>query len=150
MLPDNDLVKERLRKLDEIRASGIEPYPYSYPVDIKSSEIDERFKDLQEPDVNEFHVAGRLIAMRSMGKVAFAHILDNDGKVQLYFAQDDLGDKIKFLKKIDLGDFIGCKGNIFRTKKGDLTLHVKDFELLTKSVRPLPDKHHGIKNPQGN
>lgn len=151
MLPDNELVKERLKKLEEIRQAKINPYPYTYDVSATSAHIHTKYHALkQEEHTKEsYTVAGRLVGLRRMGKVTFAHILDGSGKLQLYLQHDSLGaEKYTFLKKCDMGDFIGAEGTVFRTKTGDLTVHVKDFTLLAKAVRPLPEKFHGLADPE--
>ena len=91
-------------------------------------------------------LAGRIITMRDFGKAAFAHIQDSTGKIQIYLKRDVLGEKHNLLKKLDIGDIIGIKGRLFRTKTNELTVEVENFSLLTKSIRPLPEKWHGLKD----
>ncbi|HLY67177.1 MAG TPA: amino acid--tRNA ligase-related protein, partial [Chloroflexota bacterium] len=93
-------------------------------------------------------LAGRLIAFRDIGKMAFANLLDGSGKLQLSFQVDDLGDHFEALKDLDIGDFIGAAGRLYRTKRGELTVRVEDFQLLAKSLRPLPEKWHGLQDPE--
>ncbi|MBW2990217.1 lysine--tRNA ligase, partial [Candidatus Woesearchaeota archaeon] len=98
---------------------------------------------------NAVKVAGRLMTIRVMGKASFAHLMDESGQIQLYFKQDELGkDAYKLFKKLDIGDIIGVEGSVFKTKKGEVTVNVKKFELLTKSLRPLPEKFHGLKDTE--
>ncbi|MFC1697350.1 lysine--tRNA ligase [Nanoarchaeota archaeon] len=150
--PDtNRLIQERMRKLKEIRELGINPYPYSYEVTHHAKQIHEEFEKLkpEEKTKSKVSVAGRIMLMRPMGKAAFMHIQDQSGKIQLYLRQDDIGkDKIKFLKKLDVGDYIGVKGTIFKTKTGEVTIYVDDYELLCKTLRPLPEKFHGLKDTE--
>src|SRR3989338_7100507 len=145
----NRLVLERIKKLQEIRALNINPYPYKFDKKHDCAVLQQRYAVLtkEERTQDQAAVAGRIVALRRMGKITFSHILDGSGKIQLYFSEDALGDeKYDFLKKLDMGDFIGVHGAIFRTKMGELTVHVQDYTLLTKSLRPLPDKFHGLKD----
>lgn len=146
----NELIKQRIRKLQELRALGIDPYGHSYETTHKAKELFTRYADKSaaelENDPIECSVAGRIIARRSFGKAAFSHIQDESGKIQVYFRKDILGDKFKITKKLDIGDIVGVKGTLFRTKTNELTILVKDFTLLTKSLRPLPEKWHGLKD----
>jgi lysyl-tRNA synthetase class 2 len=91
-------------------------------------------------------IAGRIVAMRDFGKAAFAHVQDSSGKVQVYFRKDILGEAYLIVKKLDIGDIVGIRGKLFRTKTEELTLEVDDFRLLTKSLRPLPEKWHGLRD----
>ena len=149
MNPEDQLVKERLRKLKEIQEAGKNPYSYKYDQKHKAADLQENFKKLKKEAKakTSVSVAGRLKILRRMGKVTFADLQDGTGRIQLYFKQDDIGNKnYKFLKKLDIGDIIGVKGIIFRTKMGELTVYVKKYDLLTKSLRPLPEKYHGLKD----
>ncbi|MBI5393280.1 lysine--tRNA ligase [Candidatus Woesearchaeota archaeon] len=145
----NRLVLERIKKLQEIRALNINPYPYKFDKKHDCAELQQRYAALtkEERTQDQATIAGRIVALRRMGKITFSHILDGSGKMQLYFSEDALGaEKYDFLKKLDIGDFVGVHGVIFRTKMGELTVHVTDYTLLTKSLRPLPDKFHGLKD----
>ncbi len=146
------LAKEKLRKLGEIKEKGINPYPYNF--NKKSSTIDLKNKWESKLGEEEFanestSVAGRIMTLRRMGKVTFTHIQDEDGQIQLYFRQDDMDkEDYKFLKKLDLGDIVGAEGKIFKTKTGELSIAVEKFQLLTKSINPLPEKFHGLKDKE--
>jgi lysyl-tRNA synthetase class 2 len=147
------ILNERKAKLEELRKLGINPYTYRFEKNALASEIRQVYGKLkpEEHDTmrNKVRVAGRLVAIRSMGKAAFAQLLDGSGQIQLYFRHDDVGKEAYGLfKKLDLGDIIGVEGNVFKTKTGEVTVHVKSFELLTKSVRPLPEKFHGLKDTE--
>lgn len=135
------LEKIRLQKIEELRAEGIEPYPTRAERTHTSRQAVEEF-EAAEKDGREVQVtlAGRIRAMRAMGKVSFAHIEDAAGKVQLFFRVNELGrEKVDFFNKMfDIGDFIQASGVMFRTKTGEVTLHVHDFKLLAKAVSPLP------------
>ena len=151
MAHDNHLIQERIRKLNELREKGINPYPYSYDVSKKSSEIKKEFSYLKPEDHSgkEESLAGRIVLLRRMGKASFATIRDGEGDIQVYLRSDDVGaDNYKLLKKLDLGDFIGVKGELFATKTGEITIYVKSFEILSKSIKPLPEKFHGIKDTE--
>jgi len=135
------LEKVRLEKLEELRAEGIEAYPTRAKRTHMSTEAISEFEAKEKDEVEvKVTLAGRLRASRSMGKVSFAHIEDGAGKVQLFFRANDIGkDRLTFFNKMfDLGDFIQADGVMFRTKSGEVTLHVHDFKLLAKSVSPLP------------
>jgi lysyl-tRNA synthetase class 2 len=142
----NELIKQRRQKLNELREKGEDPFDvYTYDVTHSSKEIVENFESLDGSDVS---VAGRLLSKRVHGKAGFSDLYDRYGKIQLYVKIDDLGEeKLKFFKTLDLGDIIGVKGTVFKTHKGEISVHVKDFTLLTKSLKPLPEKWHGLKDP---
>ncbi|MCD6505853.1 lysine--tRNA ligase [Candidatus Poribacteria bacterium] len=145
------MLEERLRKLEELRSLGVDPYPYRYQVDTQIRDIFERFGEVQEIPENEHFVsiAGRIITKRDMGRGGFAHIQDSTGRIQIYARQDVLGKgKYKIYKKLDVGDIIGIYGYVFRTRTGELTVLVQDFQLLTKSLRPLPEKWHGLRDKE--
>ena len=137
----NSLEKIRLQKLEELRAEGIEPYPTRAHRTHLSVDAIQKF-EATENEGREVRVtlAGRIRAMRPMGKVSFAHIEDGSGKVQLFFRLNEVGkENLEFFNRMfDIGDFIQAEGLMFRTKSGEVTLHVHDFKLLAKSISPLP------------
>jgi len=141
----NELVKRRFEELDEIRARGINPYPHRYDVSSDSAVIIKEFRDPQTEEETEsmkqivVSVAGRIMAIRKMGKATFCHIKDSTGKLQIYLKRDDVGeDSYSLFKLLDIGDIIGVKGYVFRTKTGEVSIHAQSFELLCKTVKPLP------------
>ncbi|MFH1710635.1 MAG: OB-fold nucleic acid binding domain-containing protein, partial [bacterium] len=139
----SELLKVRRAKLDELRAKKIDPYPYRFERNSSASAAMEKYKDLKGEDVSseEVKMAGRMVAKRGHGKAAFAHIQDGSGKMQIYVKLDVLGhDKFDLFEKLDIGDFIGIKGPVFKTRTGETTVRVKDLELLSKSLHPLPEK----------
>jgi lysyl-tRNA synthetase class 2 len=142
------LIEDRLRKLDELRGEGINPYPYRFDSNSNSEKIKCEFVHLspEEHSGEIVKIAGRIVLFRRMGKVAFLTIYDGEGKIQLYLRADDIGPKYELLKKFDIGDFIGVEGEIFRTKMGEISIYVKNFEMLSKTMRPLPDKFHGVQD----
>lgn len=142
----NELIKQRRQKLSELKEKGEDPFEtYSYEVTHSSKEIKENFESLEGMDVS---VAGRLLSKRVHGKAGFSDLYDKDGKIQLYVKIDALGEeKLRFFKTLDLGDILGVNGTVFKTHAGEISIHVKDFLLLTKSLMPLPEKWHGLKDP---
>ena len=140
----NDQERERRESLTQLRELGIDPFPAAlYPVNNTSVEIKASFKD-EEP-MEDICIAGRLMSRRIMGKASFAEVMDHAGRIQLYFNRDEIctgEDKsmynIVFKKSLDIGDFIGVKGHVFRTKVGEVSVHVKEFTVLSKALRPLP------------
>ncbi|HYM19505.1 MAG TPA: lysine--tRNA ligase [Candidatus Kapabacteria bacterium] len=134
----SDQERERLASLAELRARGVEPYPYNYDRTHYSHEVLTLFNE-ENPDAKpNVSVAGRIVAVRRMGKASFMHILDERGKIQLYFKADELGAAYETLKLLDIGDIIGGHGFVFRTRTGEISVHISSFELLAKAIRPLP------------
>ena len=135
----------RRNSLEQLRAMGIEPYPAAeFPVDAYSTEIKENFDDNAETP-REVCIAGRMMSRRIMGKASFTELLDSRGRIQVYVTRDDIcpsEDKelynTVFKKLLDLGDFIGIKGFVFRTQTGEISIHAKELTVLAKSIKPLP------------
>jgi lysyl-tRNA synthetase class 2 len=146
----NELIEQRIRKLRELRQSGIEPFGGTFNADTHADDLHQRFEGASKEDLEQNKVtcslAGRIVSMRKFGKTAFAHVQDASGKIQLYFKKDMLGEKFPLLKQIDIGDIVGLKGILFRTKTDELTVEIQDFVFLSKSLRPLPEKWHGLKD----
>jgi len=142
-----DLVQSRLNKLNRLKSQGIDPYPPRYHC---SHRIQEAVSLFQREENNadklpEVKLAGRIMAVRNMGKATFLDIKDGSGKIQVYLRQDILGEeKYRQLEEFDLGDFIGVKGQLFRTKTGEISVKASDFTMLSKSLQPLPEKWHGL------
>jgi len=136
----NSLERIRLQKIEELRADGVEPYPTRAERTHTSAEAIAAFEAAQEGTEVRVTLAGRIRAARAMGKISFAHIEDGAGKVQLFLRINELTqERVDFFNKMfDIGDFIQASGVMFRTKTGEVTLHVHDFKLLAKSVSPLP------------
>jgi lysyl-tRNA synthetase class 2 len=138
------ITEQRLDSLSRIRARGMDPYPHSYHPSHTVREATALF-ELQGEKCQEISLAGRIMSRRSIGKMSFLDIRDGSGKIQLSFRYDLLGkERYEFLQDIDIGDIIGAGGRLFRTKAGELTLEVSDFVMLCKSLRPLPEKWHGL------
>lgn len=147
----SNLIKQRFEKAEKLEKQGINLFPNTFRKKQDILEIKEKYKFLSKEELEkvkeESVIAGRLMAIRSFGKATFAHIQDGTDKIQIFLQQKELGtDKYKFFKKLDIGDIIGLRGRPFLTKTGELTLNVSDFELVTKSLRPLPEKFHGLKD----
>ncbi|MDX1941768.1 MAG: lysine--tRNA ligase [Saprospiraceae bacterium] len=132
----------RRENLEKIKSFGIEPYPAAlYPVNTFAADIKSSFKDDEVEQFKDVCLAGRLMGTRVMGKAAFAELQDSSGRIQLYVQRDDIGAEFYndvFKKLLDIGDFIGIKGFVFRTKTGEITIHVQEFTFLGKALRPLP------------
>ncbi len=152
-----DLYSQRLEKLARIRETGQEPFKYSYPRTHAVQEALEAYEALvagkaddekSGEDTLPVQLAGRVRAMRYHGKTTFADLDDETGKIQIFLGKKDLGDeKHEFVTKLlNIGDFIGVEGEVFTTRTGQPTVRVRDFSLLTKSLRPLPEKWHGLKD----
>ena len=136
--PLTDQERERRNSLAELRALGVEPYPYSFERTRYSDEAIALF-DEANPDVHPTaSIAGRIMGIRRMGKATFAHLQDEAGKIQIYFKSNELGERYDLLRLFDIGDILGANGFIFRTRTGEVTLHVLSFEILAKALRPLP------------
>jgi len=138
------ITEQRLDSLNRIRARGIDPYPPSYHPSHTIREAMTLFEQQGERS-QDISLAGRIMSKRSMGKMSFLDIRDGSGKIQLSLRYDLVGhEKYELLQDIDIGDIIGAGGKLFRTKVGELTLEVSDFAMLCKSLRPLPEKWHGL------
>jgi len=143
------IAQQRQEKLDKIRGKGINPYPHSYHRSHTTQEAVILYEQIelspQTTQSPELSLAGRITAIRFMGKIAFFDIRDSSGKIQVFFSRNLLGDeRYEFLHEIDIGDIIGAKGKLFRTKTSEISLEANDFTLLAKSLQPLPEKWHGL------
>ena len=144
--PDlNQLLKVRREKLAELQANGKDPFLHTtYDVTHHSKEIKDKFDELDGKDVS---VAGRMMSKRVMGKASFCNVQDIQGQIQCYVARDNVGEEsYKDFKKMDIGDIVGIKGSVFRTKTGETSIHVTSITLLSKSLQILPEKFHGLTN----
>lgn len=138
-------MKERLKKLDELRQKGICPYPYEFERTHTFAEIRDNFENLSR---SEKIVAscGRILTIRGHGKTIFVTVGDEYSKMQIYLRQDRLGDKFGLFRLFDIGDFIGISGKVFKTKTDEMTILVDDIIMLSKALQPLPEKWHGLKD----
>ena len=141
----NHLMKVRKEKLDNLIAEGKNPFEITkFNRTHTSEDIEKHYEELEGKDVT---VAGRIMSKRIMGKASFCHIQDATGKIQSYVSINDLGEEsYKQFKEDDIGDIIGITGFVFKTKTGEISIHAKELVLLTKSLRPLPEKFHGLKD----
>jgi len=135
---DNDLnvlIKRRHEEYEEFKKLGVEPFEYSYDVSHFSTHIKETWVEGTELNVS---IAGRIMAIRRMGKASFAHIMDSKGRIQVYLKQDELQESYNQFKLMDIGDIVGIKGYVFKTKTGETSVHAVELKLLAKSLRPIP------------
>lgn len=142
----NELIRQRRQKLADLQANGKDPFDvYKVSRTHTTKEVKESFESLENKEVT---VPGRLMSKRVHGKAGFSDIHDRFGKIQLYIKIDDVGEeKLKEYKSFDIGDWVSITGTVFKTKTGEISLHIKDFELIAKSLKPLPEKWHGLKDP---
>ena len=147
-LSESEQVQVRRQKLADLQAAGHDPFTLTkFPQDAYSADLKEEFKELPNETDSGKHVAlaGRMMSKRVMGKASFAHLRDDKGDIQLYVRRDELGEEsYAAFKKLDVGDIIGVKGEVFRTKTGELSVRAEELTLLAKSLRPLPEKFHGL------
>jgi len=146
---ENEQIAQRKLKLKAMRESAVTAYPNGFVRDALAKDIIERFDAMSaqelEAQKNAVHMAGRIMTRRIMGKASFTHIQDMSGKMQLYVARDNLPEGVyQQFKTWDLGDIIAVRGHVFKTKTGELSVKVSDIQLVTKALRPLPDKYHGL------
>jgi lysyl-tRNA synthetase class 2 len=144
----NDQIRQRRENLEALRALGVEPYPYRFEATHHANEVIEGFEAL-EAAKETVSLAGRIMALRGHGKSTFAHLQDAEGRLQLYFKLDVLGEAAyAAVRLLDLGDLIGVRGPLFRTRTGEMTLEVRELTFLAKCLRPLPEKWHGLKDTE--
>jgi lysyl-tRNA synthetase class 2 len=135
----SELFQQRVQKLESLRKEGYHPFPNNFKVTHTSK--DDELKSVEEI----FSIAGRIMAIRDFGKASFIQIQDRKGRIQAYVRRDVVGEKaFELFKTVDIGDFVGLEGKVFRTKTAELTLQIQKFQLLVKSLRPLPEKWHGL------
>jgi lysyl-tRNA synthetase, class II len=133
------VIEDRIKKLEQLRERGVEPFGYSYRVTHSSAQAKELLAEGEQENATSVRVGGRLVSMRGHGKTSFGHLADRAGRIQLYFRKDDLGeDAFGLLNLLDTGDWIGVEGTLMLTRTGEKTIKVTAFELLSKSLRPLP------------
>ena len=147
----NEIVKVRRDKLKALRDAGKDPFVITkYPQTDYSATAKAGFTDVPEGQLGKaVCMAGRMMSKRVMGKASFAHLRDNEGDIQIYVRRDDVGEEAYAdFKKLDIGDIIGVKGNLFRTKMGEISVHATEVTLLSKSLLPLPEKFHGLRDTE--
>ena len=144
---DNPLRAEKRKKLHQLKELGLDPFPHNFKPNAKAAEMLAKHGGLQagEQTTGDVVMAGRLMTKRDMGKAAFFNFQDQTGSLQAYVRLEELSEKDrKFFEHVDLGDWVGLSGFIFKTKKGELSLHCKTFTILCKTIEPLPEKFHGV------
>ena len=140
----NELLLVRRKKLDELRANGIDPFGGKFNRTHQSRDIIDRFAELENSQVT---IAGRIMAKRNMGKATFVHIQDVSGKMQVYVRVNEVGvEHYELFTHFDIGDIIGITGKVFKTQRGEISVWANEITLLSKSLRPLPEKWHGLKD----
>jgi lysyl-tRNA synthetase, class II len=148
---ESALIAERREKLERLRAAGIEPFPHEFPGRTEIGSVRAAHADLADGEETDasYRVAGRLTARRGHGKAAFLDLVDSTGRLQLHARADVLGDEsLDQLLHLDLGDIVGADGTAFNTRRGELSLRIDRWELLAKSIRPPPDKFHGLEDTE--
>ena len=145
---ENPLRAEKRKKLHALREAGINPYPYSFDRNAMTEDIHKKHSGIASGEKlleTDYKLAGRLMTLRAMGKASFFNLQDQSGSIQAYIKLEELSEKErKAFELIDLGDIVGIQGYAFRTQKGELSVHCKHFEILTKTLEPLPEKFHGV------
>lgn len=147
----NEVVKNRVSKACDLLDAGVPLFPNDFRKDHDVAWVCEKFGNLEgetlENQEDVVALAGRVVSLRSFGKVAFFHIMDESGRIQCYAAREELDDAgYALVKKLDVGDIVGISGHLFRTKTGELTIACRTIKLITRSMRPLPEKYHGLKD----
>ncbi|RMD45651.1 lysine--tRNA ligase [Candidatus Pacearchaeota archaeon] len=146
------IVSERIKKIEELRKAGIEPYPYRFERNADFLYLQKKYEGLSsgEKTDEEVSIAGRVIACRILGKISFAKLQDENSTIQVVFQENETpGEVISLFKKyVDIGDFIGVVGKVFRSKRGDLSVMVQKMKILSKALYPIPIEHFGLKNKE--
>ncbi len=148
-IPESKLIADRMAKLNRMREMGVNPYPAKARKEMTVSDILSKFDSL-EKEQKTIITAGRFMTIRLHGNIAFAHLKDGTGKMQVAFSKNDVGEEAyrNFVELADMGDFAEIEGTAFRTKRGESSILVKKWRVITKALRPLPDKWHGIQNEE--
>ena len=147
MPTEKELIAERVKKLEELRKLGINPYPHTFQSYHHAKDVTEKYSALEADgkSADKIITAGRVLSLRRMGGASFGHIQDETGRLQFYCKKDQLKD-YDLLRLLDMGDFIGLQGSVFKTKTGEVTVKVENLTVLCKSLRPLPEKWHGLQD----
>ena len=145
---EREIIRVRKEKLEAFREKGVAPFGHRYEVSHHAEDIRREYGAIEgEEEAGEVTIAGRLMAIRGHGKASFATLADRSGSIQVYFKLDVLGEeKYSQFKLLDIGDIVGIRGKVFKTRRGELTVKIEDFDLLSKSLRSLPEKFHGLKD----
>jgi len=142
----NEILRVRREKLSELQKAGMDPFELTkFSVTHHATDVTERFEAMEGQTVS---LAGRMMSKRDMGKASFLDLLDKTGRIQLYVKLDEVGeDEYARFRKFDIGDIVGASGSVFKTRRGEISIHVERITLLSKSLKPLPEKYHGLKDP---
>ena len=151
--PMNDQLRVRREKMQELRDNGMDPFGHRFERTHLAAEIHTAFDAVEHDDLlaqeNEVTISGRMVSKRGKGKVGFADILDKSGRIQVYLRKDELGEDVYHIfKRADIGDFLGITGHVIKTDMGELTVKATGLTFLSKALRPLPDKFHGLQNQE--
>jgi lysyl-tRNA synthetase class 2 len=151
MSEESQVLRQRKQKAEELRQAGVELYPNDFRVQDRLADIKNRYEgkseEVLEQEERIFVCAGRIMSMRSFGRATFMHIKDESGLLQIYVKRDLIGkEEYKLFKKMDIGDFVGVRGTVFCTNTGELTIMAQELRILSKSLRPLPEKWHGLRD----
>ena len=144
----DELMRQRREKLAQWRSLGVEPYAYGFDATHHAAELLARGDRVGPEPGERVRVAGRIVALRGHGRAGFGHLLDGTGRIQVYFRADQLGEQFRRYELLDVGDWAGIEGALFRTRTGEITVRADQVELLAKALRPLPEKWHGLKDPE--
>lgn len=148
---DNDIVRARYEKLKKIRELEINPYPYKFIAGSSAETLRARYAHIKIDEIvdEEVTIAGRIMLIRSFGKAAFFDVKDFSGKIQVYIRKNEVAEKtFQLFKLLDIGDIVGVKGRVFRTRAGELSIYASELTLLSKALYPLPEKWHGLKDKE--
>jgi len=148
---EDEIIKERLKKIAELKEQGVNPYPHKFDKKHHAGDLQEKYKKLKRDEFGGMaRIAGRVMGLRNLGKIIFARLQDTQGGIQLVLQKDKTPKDVFgfFNRFIDAGDFVGVVGKVFRTKRGELSILVKELMLLSKSVKPLPAKWYGLKDKE--
>jgi lysyl-tRNA synthetase class 2 len=143
-----ELMRQRREKLAQWRSLGVDPYAYRFEPTHDAAGLVARGEAVTQTPGETVRIAGRILTLRGHGKAGFAHLLDGSGRIQLYFRAEHLGEQFRRYQLLDVGDWIGVTGPLFRTRTGEITVRVHDVQPLAKALRPLPEKWHGLKDPE--
>ena len=147
MADANEYVVERIKKLEKLKELGVNPYPYSFKAITHTKYIIDNFSNIKEDEL--FTLAGRVMLIRRMGNATFLDLCDQDGNIQVFISKKVVGkEQYDLLKLIDVGDIVGIEGSVFMTKTEEITIRCGELNILSKSIRTLPEKHHGIKDAE--
>tara|TARA_Y100000310_G_scaffold88080_1_gene85000 strand:- start:1364 stop:2857 length:1494 start_codon:yes stop_codon:yes gene_type:complete len=152
MSREKQIIDNRIRKIEDLRERGINPYPNKFNVKDLAGDLQEKYKNLKKDSVtrDKVAVAGRVMIKRDIGKISFGTLQDSNGKIQIISQEGETSVKVRemFKKNIDAGDFVGVVGKILRTSRGELSILIDKIEILSKSILPLPEKFHGLKDEE--